>query len=273
MRLIAQDLGVDILEAVVTLRESAQYGVAMFPDTSEHKGKGTNGDDDEMDIADRIVMERARARRKELAEQEKVEEEILEKERAAQRARARESRREKALQRAQQTREIYAHADLAGDASDASKGAARGTRRTGQAITDDSESDAMSVDSATSRRSMRIARKVGKSGSNAAMTKLLRESSDSDSMEVVDDRGYKVKSGRNKTRERAPEPDKLVRVEAPVAGWKKPFTKFTALNNDGDHESTPRPVRERQTDTTTAETVIGSERILPLQIARNRQTR
>ncbi|KIJ20595.1 hypothetical protein PAXINDRAFT_66856, partial [Paxillus involutus ATCC 200175] len=32
VRLIAQDLCADIEDAIVTLRESAQYGVAMFPD-------------------------------------------------------------------------------------------------------------------------------------------------------------------------------------------------------------------------------------------------
>ncbi|KAG6371353.1 hypothetical protein JVT61DRAFT_9551 [Boletus reticuloceps] len=32
-------------EAIITLRDSAQYGVAMFPETNESKRKGAGGDD------------------------------------------------------------------------------------------------------------------------------------------------------------------------------------------------------------------------------------
>lgn len=67
-----------IKTAVSILRESASYGVAMFPEDGGEWGTGTNArgrrgrkgsDADEMGVADRIVMERARKRRKELEEE------------------------------------------------------------------------------------------------------------------------------------------------------------------------------------------------------------
>lgn len=58
-----EDLQSTYSNAVKTLRESVEYGVAMFPDTG--------GDDEEgMKAADDVVKERARARRKQLLEEE-----------------------------------------------------------------------------------------------------------------------------------------------------------------------------------------------------------
>ncbi|EIN09450.1 hypothetical protein PUNSTDRAFT_143007 [Punctularia strigosozonata HHB-11173 SS5] len=51
--LISEDLGLNYDEAVTTLRESARYGVAMFPDTTHNAG-------------DDIVKQRAKTRKKEL---------------------------------------------------------------------------------------------------------------------------------------------------------------------------------------------------------------
>ncbi|CCM02591.1 uncharacterized protein FIBRA_04694 [Fibroporia radiculosa] len=68
--LIVEDMGQTRQQAIVTLRESAEYGVAMFPD--DHADGA-----DAMDAAEQIVMERARARRKELEEEERIEEEEL----------------------------------------------------------------------------------------------------------------------------------------------------------------------------------------------------
>ncbi|KAH0836450.1 hypothetical protein J3R83DRAFT_8057 [Lanmaoa asiatica] len=280
VRLIAQDLCVDIEDAIVTLRESAQYGVAMFPDTGENKRKGAGVDDDEMDVADQIVMERARARRKELAEEEKVEKEMLEEERAAQRAKARESRREKALERAQQARQTKTRAEGKGDTEDVSEvseaSATRGTRRGTRlrAATGDSESDAMSVDSLTSGRSARIAKKgVRSNGGKAVKVVPQPNDSDSDSVELVSDSKYKARIGKNKTKERTTDSDTRINTETTASHErKKPFSRFASLDNDGEHESTPRPARQRTTDMTTRETAVGSSgaHILPLQIARNR---
>ncbi|KAI0955259.1 hypothetical protein AcW1_006890 [Taiwanofungus camphoratus] len=64
--LIMEDMGQTRTEAIKTLRESAEYGVAMFPD--DHS-EGT----DAVDAGEQIVMERARARRKELEEEEREE--------------------------------------------------------------------------------------------------------------------------------------------------------------------------------------------------------
>jgi hypothetical protein len=57
LALIMEDTGQDRIQAGQTMRESAGYGVAMFPDTSEGPGVGAGED---------IVLERARVRRREL---------------------------------------------------------------------------------------------------------------------------------------------------------------------------------------------------------------
>jgi hypothetical protein len=64
LALIMEDTGQDRIQAVRTMRESAGYGVAMFPDTSEDPGVGAGED---------IVLERARARRRQLDDEERME--------------------------------------------------------------------------------------------------------------------------------------------------------------------------------------------------------
>lgn len=64
LALIMEDTGQEQAQAVQTMRESAGYGVAMFPDTSEGPGVGAGED---------IVLERARARRRELEDEERME--------------------------------------------------------------------------------------------------------------------------------------------------------------------------------------------------------
>ncbi|KAJ7270080.1 RTC4-like domain-containing protein [Mycena haematopus] len=87
MRLVMTDMDLilddqsDKQKAVAVLRESASYGVAMFPEDGGESGgvsgKTHTGDDEEaMGVAEQIVMERARKRRKEL-EIEEGEEDAL----------------------------------------------------------------------------------------------------------------------------------------------------------------------------------------------------
>lgn len=64
LTLIMEDTGQDRDKAVQTMRESAGYGVAMFPDISEGLEVGAGED---------IVLERARVRRLELEDEERVE--------------------------------------------------------------------------------------------------------------------------------------------------------------------------------------------------------
>ena len=61
--LIIEDLQSTYSNAIRTLRESVEYGVAMFPDTGVDNEEG-------MRAADDVVKERARARRKQLLEEE-----------------------------------------------------------------------------------------------------------------------------------------------------------------------------------------------------------
>ncbi|KAF8449346.1 RTC4-like domain-containing protein [Boletus edulis BED1] len=277
-RLIAQDLCVDMEDAIVTLRDSAQYGVAMFPDTGENKRKGVNGDDDEMGVADQIVMERARARRKELAEEEKVEKEMMEEERAAQRTKARESRWEKAVERAQLARQNKARAEGeveaegASEVSDASatRRMQRGTRQ--WAVADDPESDTMSVDSLQSKRSARIPKKGVRDGGG----KLVRatpqpDGSDSDLLDVFGDPKPKASIRRKKTKESSVVLDTRVKTETTKSReQKKPFTGFATLDSDRERESTPRPGRRTLVADTGSAADTLQARVLPLQVARNR---
>ncbi|KAJ7169182.1 RTC4-like domain-containing protein, partial [Mycena crocata] len=86
MRLVMEDMFLNLEDrshkrrAVATLRESASYGVAMFPEDGGEwagaSGKKQNGADEEvMGVADLMVMERARKRRKELEIEEREEDE------------------------------------------------------------------------------------------------------------------------------------------------------------------------------------------------------
>ena len=58
-----EDLQSTYLSAIKTLRESVEYGVAMFPDTGGDNEEGTKA-------ADEVVKERAKLRRKQLLEEE-----------------------------------------------------------------------------------------------------------------------------------------------------------------------------------------------------------
>ena len=78
LRLIMEDrdlAGNDgIHQALIILRESSAYGVAMFPEDGGELVNGKKRGDDVMGVGDKIVMERARKRRKELEEEEAQEE-------------------------------------------------------------------------------------------------------------------------------------------------------------------------------------------------------
>ncbi|KAG6374759.1 hypothetical protein JVT61DRAFT_4135 [Boletus reticuloceps] len=277
-RLIAQDLCVDMEDAIVTLRDSAQYGVAMFPDTGENKRKGVNGDDDEMGVADQIVMERARARRKELAEEEKVEKEMMEEERAAQRTKARESRWEKAVERAQLARQNKARAEGEVEAEGASEVSdASATRRTQRgtrqwAVADDPESDTMSVDSLQSKRSARIPKKGARDGGGKSVRATPQpDGSDSDLVDVFGDPNPKASIRRQKTKESSVVLDTRVKTKTTLSReQKKPFTGFAVLDSEGERESTPRPTGQRTLAADTGSAADTLQRALPLQVAINR---
>ncbi|CDO69661.1 hypothetical protein BN946_scf184851.g49 [Trametes cinnabarina] len=74
LNLIMEDLNLSREDALKTLRDSVEYGVAMFPVDEGENGKG---DEDSMIMGagEQMIMERARVRRKELEEEERKEEE------------------------------------------------------------------------------------------------------------------------------------------------------------------------------------------------------
>ena len=81
VHLIMEDLSLPRNKAIQTLRESVEYGVAMFP-ADEGEGdlaSGTSGTSKsgKLGATEQMFMDRARARRKELEEEERREEEEL----------------------------------------------------------------------------------------------------------------------------------------------------------------------------------------------------
>lgn len=63
-----------IKSAVQILRDSAGYGVLMFPEDKEERGGcGSDENGEELDAADVIVRERARKRRIDLEEEQETE--------------------------------------------------------------------------------------------------------------------------------------------------------------------------------------------------------
>jgi len=80
--LISEDLNSPMKMALKTMRDSAAYGVAMFPVDGDGEADGAEWKDgklseDKMGIADKIVLERARKRRRELEVEEREEKESL----------------------------------------------------------------------------------------------------------------------------------------------------------------------------------------------------
>ena len=77
LRLIMEDRDLEgddgMQQALIVLRESSTYGVAMFPEDGSEGRTGRKRRDDAMWVGDKIVMERARKRRKELEEEEEEE--------------------------------------------------------------------------------------------------------------------------------------------------------------------------------------------------------
>ncbi|KAG6825849.1 hypothetical protein H0H92_002197 [Tricholoma furcatifolium] len=104
VRLIMQDMDLDesrMDDAVKVLRESANYGVAMFP---ADEGEGEAADEGELGAADVILMQRAMKRRKELDIDEEGEEEeyvrlMAKQEEEEKERQEREREREKRLQK------------------------------------------------------------------------------------------------------------------------------------------------------------------------------
>jgi hypothetical protein len=71
--LIEEDLGVSRTAAIRTLRDSAQYGVAIFPDDANAGARGAQAAAAGASEADRMMHERATARRRELEAEEAAE--------------------------------------------------------------------------------------------------------------------------------------------------------------------------------------------------------
>lgn len=82
VKLIMGDQNTSYEKAVAVLRESSNYGVAMFPeDGGEWGEKKHRKTDDDMGVADKMIMERARKRRIELEKEEEEEDNARKKDR------------------------------------------------------------------------------------------------------------------------------------------------------------------------------------------------
>ncbi|KAH7920529.1 hypothetical protein BV22DRAFT_1133001 [Leucogyrophana mollusca] len=209
LELIMEDLCIDRDEALVTLRESAQYGVAMFPDTAISEGKvaGAEGEDEEMGVADQIVMERARVRRMELEQEERIEEEMFKEEESRRKAKEQEGRkaqaREQRAERARKREKLQTASEV--ETSEASeyehpprKGKQRSTRAT-PATDTEIETDVMSVDSTASKRPTwrarsRRARHGGEDGEEVASKTAISTNSDNGlAMEIASEKDNRAR--------------------------------------------------------------------------------
>ncbi|KAL4066174.1 RTC4-like domain-containing protein [Scleroderma citrinum] len=270
-RLIAQDLDLTIEDAITTLRESAQYGIAMFPDT-DTKRTVIDEDDDEMGVADQIVMERARARRRELEEEERIEEEMIEE--ATCEAKA---RKEKPSKRVKNTRRAGKEATVAesdglssnSEVSTWSQTTKRGPKERQRPVAisqpaQDEQSDAMSVDSSTSKRS-RVSVKAAKCSVQAKQSHRPPWTTGFDVAEAIE----------------------VVDITTPNSAKHtslQELTKATRATSslypvDGNDECTPRPQRFKSSTVidippSSGQSSDPSVPVHPLHVARNRtQTR
>ncbi|KAG1793098.1 RTC4-like domain-containing protein [Suillus plorans] len=300
--LIMQDLCLDRDDAIVTLRESSQYGVAMFPDTGFGKGAATGYDDnDDEGVADRIVMERAKARRLELEEEEELEEQMWKEERKKRKCAAQMERKEKARQRAEQlkkSKELARHSSH--EVSEASESATRrrplrNTVKSGSGTTTDSGTDDMSVYSSTSRRSTR-------SRTGARMIyRTTSAKSDSSNMQISDDNTVEIMDENEQPRVRRSTTHAVLSANdigqhSDAASSSKTKTRTRRSKNlkgndhdtdvdvgntplkpvpEIDEESTPRPHRSKVPTVLRPHPTLygGTTAIkLPLQVARSRTT-
>ncbi|KAG1817084.1 RTC4-like domain-containing protein [Suillus subaureus] len=298
--LIMQDLLLDRDEAIVTLRESSQYGVAMFPDTGSGKGTAL-GDDDDEGVADRIVMERAKARRLELEEEEKLEEQMWKEERAKRRCIAQMERKEKARQRAE---DLKKSKELAGysfrEVSEATESETqrrplRSTAKAGSRTATDSETDNMSVDSSTSRRSTR-----SRTGARM-MYRTASAKSDSSNMQISDDSTVEIVDEneqprvRRSTRHATSSANDISQHSEAASSSKTKTRAGRSKNFKGDNadvdigdtplkpvldivgESTPRPHMSKVPAVPRPHPTLGISGVttaikIPLQVARSRST-
>jgi hypothetical protein len=300
VRLIMQDLYLERDEAIVTLRESSQYGVAMFPDTSSGKGAALgDGDDDDEGVADRIVMERAKARRMELEEEEKLEEQMWKEERAKRRCTAQMERKQKARQRAEQlkkSKELAGYSSREVSEASESETQRRPLRDTAKVAATDSEADNMSVDSSTSRRSTRSrtgARMMYRTASAKSDSSNMQISDDS-AVEIVDE--YEQLPVRRSTRHAVPSANGIGQHSAASSSKTKTRTgrskNFKGDDRDTDvdvgdmplkpvleldEESTPRQYRSKVLTVSRPHPTLGLSGAsigigIPLQVSRSRST-
>ncbi|KAG2142858.1 RTC4-like domain-containing protein [Suillus bovinus] len=300
--LIMQDLCLGRDEAIVTLRESSQYGVAMFPDTGSGKGAALGDDDnDDGGVADRIVMERAKARRLELEEEEKLEEQLWKEERAKRKCATQMEMKEKALQRAEQRKKSKELARCSShEASEASESTTqrrplRNTVKPGSRTATDSGTDDMSVDSSTSQRSTRSrtgARMIYHMPSDKSHSSNMQASDDS-TVEIMDE--YEQPRVRRSTKHAAHSANDIGQHSHAASSSKtKPRTrrsqnlKGNDLDADVDisdtplkpvpeidEESTPRPHRSKIPSALRLHPTLSKATTpiqFPLQVARSTST-
>ncbi|KAG0703949.1 RTC4-like domain-containing protein [Suillus ampliporus] len=294
--LIIQDLHLDRDEAIVTLRESSQYGVAMFPDTGSGKGAAIDADDDDDEgVADRIVMERAKARRLELEEEEKIEEQMWKEEQAKRRSTAQMERKEKARQRAEQLKKSKKLAGYTSrEVSEASESEThrrpiKNASKAGSRTATDSETDNMSVDSLTSRRSTRSrtgSRMMYRTASAQSVLSNMQVSDDS-AVDIMEENEQQI---RRLSTHATPSADDIGQLSDAAVYRTRRLRNLKGNNRDTDvdvgdaplkpvpeidEESTPRPHRSKAPTVLRPHPTLGfsgatTSNKFPLQIARSR---
>ncbi|KAL6307217.1 RTC4-like domain-containing protein [Sparassis latifolia] len=292
VELIMEDMNQSRTDAIETLRESAEYGVAMFPD--DHSDGAAA-----VEAGDQLVMERAMARRKELEEEERLEDELWKAREGSENNKKGKTRgRAKGKARAKESE--AGEQDLAGydDDGNAKKGCRKRSRMTrGQSSGDRSEKDLdviMLTDSADScsEKQVKATSKRGRSNGSKFKCRTDRRMGSSDADMNVDTDGPVDSSNpqarpRPRPRPRAREPDTHLdkgeesenihssqEILRPVTRGHRGKTHIPPAKDEViDIDATPKPKKRSRSPSeprTTRDEDKAKHSLFPLQAARDR---
>ncbi|OCH96355.1 hypothetical protein OBBRIDRAFT_787434 [Obba rivulosa] len=280
--LIMEDMHQTRAEAVVTLQESAEYGVAMFPD--DHTEGSTA-----IEAGEQIVMDRALARRKVLEVEERLEEEMFKaQENSSQQAKQKRKPRPRPVEKGAAT---GSEADYASEPKLRTRQASR--RLMGSQVTesssDEDDNGGTSDDYIPGAAQKRKRKNKPSTSSAKAGSKAPRSTVPSDSETVVQEKPRpkprpvfrEAKSSQSQGKETGKEKENAPSASESDSGspdvWRMPPSNQQARARQVNHDdATPRPVKTSRSSSitsTTAAVGTGRKALLPLQAARERSAR
>ncbi|TFY72456.1 hypothetical protein EVG20_g543 [Dentipellis fragilis] len=271
LALIMEDMGFDRDHAAITMRESAAYGVAMFPDSGDGDGLGHGAG-----VGEDIVRERARARRKELEVEERVEEKML-----------KEAQQQVAKPRPRMIRKRHMDEGSATETDSTADGKGKIKRKKLSSESDEAAGGSTprrgAVNPAvTVEPKTKTSTALGKGKPPMSVNSRATRRSASVQMHTDEDSDTLVPTtGKEKAKASVVSDDDEVQIVAPPAEAKsdrprpRPVNRSTIslIDDDDNTEATPRPRRTRPSsrDKSDNESTTSKAAFCPLQAARNRQ--